>query len=135
MEPQSKNSKNLTIESLPPEDLVDLQGVEFTYPEDLKEELATHKQEMETKLRAFLINYISLDPFDFIIFQQRVLYRKNAREIGRFPLLPGRMAVKARCKDLADRFPIFKGALLAGFDKPDDEEDDDLCQKRKKKNQ
>lgn len=125
MDPEQKHSKQRAVENLPDGLVEHIESVPFEYPEDEKEDAHSLDRDIiEKKLRNFLVNFVSLDPFDFIILQQRVLYNRNCREIGRQPLMPGRMSVRARCEELSKKFTMFRTQLVAGFE-ADDKQDQD----------
>jgi len=65
-----------------------------------------------------------MDPYWFIVFQHRVLHRRTVREIGGFPLLPGREGIVKICYELSREFPMFKAQLLYRFDGEGDAEAD-----------
>lgn len=127
MDPELRNLKKKAEESVPTGIVEHVESVDFEYPNDEptadgKTVPLDEREKLEMKLRSFLMNFLSMQDIDFIILQHRVVYKRNVREIGRFPMLPGRMAVKARCEALAVKYPIFKAALLAGLDKPDEQD-------------
>jgi hypothetical protein len=115
-DPESKNAADLAVQSLPDNLLEKIGSVDFEYPNDEDPKQTTMDEDMESRLRVFLLNFLSLDPFDFIILQQRVVYRRTCREIGRYPLLSSRMGIIASCHRMSRKFSMFKSALLAGFD-------------------